>query len=176
VRRPAIWRALVLATLFVAATLAPLGPAGLVPAAHACGVERWSVKTLGDADAGRVNLEPLASTVPELAAYPAPSSSELRQHAASRIESIGDPPIELSAYTLNIVLVEFKLETDQDIHLARICQCLTAASRARAIKPRPGATLSEWQRSTRRTTRLRPAHPAGAGQPDPLSPPAVIRR
>jgi hypothetical protein len=52
-----------------------LGPAGLVPAAQACGVERWSVKTLGDADAGPVNPEPLASTVPEPAAYPAPSSS-----------------------------------------------------------------------------------------------------
>jgi hypothetical protein len=75
------------------------------------------VKTLGDTDAGRVSLEPLASTVLELASHPAPSNAELRQHANSRIDSIGDPPVELSTYTLSIVLVEFKMETDQDIHL-----------------------------------------------------------
>jgi hypothetical protein len=75
------------------------------------------VKTLGDADASRINLQPLPSTVQELASQPAPSAEELRQHADSRIDGMGDPPVELSTYTVRVVLLQFKRETDEDIHL-----------------------------------------------------------
>ena len=113
-----MWGTVVFAFLLLVTALAPFGAAaGFMPVAWACGVERWSVKTLSDADAPRINLEALPSTVSELASQPAPSVEELRQHADSRIDDLGDPPIELSTYTVRVMLLQFKTETDEDIHL-----------------------------------------------------------
>jgi len=73
-----------------------------------CGTERWSVKTLSDGDAAKVNFSPIPSTVTHLRALPAPSSLP----AASRIA-----PTELTTFTVTAAVVEFKLEDDRDIHL-----------------------------------------------------------
>jgi hypothetical protein len=82
---------------------APASP----PVAHAaCGVERWSVKTLADADAGRVNLSPTATTVSRLRRLAAPASLPDRRL-----------PAEFHSYRLRARLVAFKLEDDGDVHL-----------------------------------------------------------
>src|SRR5207245_9307854 len=95
-RGTSMWGTVVFAFLLLVTALAPFGAgAGFMPVARACGVERWSVKTLGDADAPRVNLQPLPSTVPELASQPAPSVEALRQHADSRIDDMGDTEVWL---------------------------------------------------------------------------------
>jgi len=73
-----------------------------------CGTERWAVKTLSDGDAARVNFSPVAATVTDLRALPAPGS--LPQ--ASRIA-----PTELTTFSVTANVVEFKIESDLDIHL-----------------------------------------------------------
>jgi hypothetical protein len=73
-----------------------------------CGTERWPVKTLSDGDAARVNFNPVPATVTDLRALPAPGS--LPQ--ASRIA-----PTELTTFSVTANVVEFKIETDLDIHL-----------------------------------------------------------
>ena len=73
-----------------------------------CGTERWGVKTLSDGDAGRVNFSPVPATVTDLRALPAPGA--LPQ--ASRIA-----PTELTTFSVTANVVEFKIETDLDIHL-----------------------------------------------------------
>jgi len=73
-----------------------------------CGVERWPVKTLTDLKAGQVNLTPRSATVEELAALPVPDGVGRN---AERLEP------EFQTYTVVATLVEFKQETDSDIHL-----------------------------------------------------------
>jgi hypothetical protein len=77
------------------------------PVEGRCGVERQAVKTLTDAAAKRVHLEPRASTVEELIQLKPPRRLSDAREAA-----------ELSAYSVSALLVGFKLETgDQDFHL-----------------------------------------------------------
>ena len=73
-----------------------------------CGVERWPVKTMSDADAGRVDLTPVADSVDALRALPAPP----RLPESSRIA-----PTELTTFTVQVRLIEFKMEADSDVHL-----------------------------------------------------------
>lgn len=74
-----------------------------------CGVERWSVKTGTDADAGRINLgSTTQTTIAALAALPAPSTLP----SNNRIQ-----PTETTVYQLHDTLTEYKLETDSDYHL-----------------------------------------------------------
>ena len=74
-----------------------------------CGVERWSVKTGTDSQAGQVGLAPVGTTIAALAGLSAPSSLP----ASSRIG-----PAELQAVRLtNVTLTQYKLENDSDIHL-----------------------------------------------------------
>lgn len=76
------------------------------PIAHAaCGTERWSVKTLSDADARRVNLVPSTTTVAKLGRLPAPATLPDRRL-----------PAELR-YRIHARLVAYKLEDDGDVHL-----------------------------------------------------------
>ena len=99
----------VLAVLVLPFTLAL--PAGLhVLTAHAvtCGVERWPVKTLSDANADTVNFAPTPATVAQLRALPAPGSLP----AASRIT-----PTELTTYAVTANVTKFKREDDEDIHV-----------------------------------------------------------
>jgi PKD repeat protein len=74
-----------------------------------CGVERWSVKTGTDADAGLVNLSsPQTNDIVTLRSWPAPSTIPLNNRVS---------PYETTMWVLNATLVEYKLENDSDYHL-----------------------------------------------------------
>jgi len=74
-----------------------------------CGVERWSVKTGTDADAGKITLAPATqTTVAELDALPAPGNLP----DDSRIQ-----PTETTVFQLSARLTKYKLEADSDYHL-----------------------------------------------------------
>jgi len=74
-----------------------------------CGVERWSVKTGTDADAGLVNINTsTATTIATMRALATPSSIP----ANNRIQ-----PTETTVWTINATLTQYKLETDSDYHL-----------------------------------------------------------
>jgi hypothetical protein len=78
-------------------------------AAGSCGVERWNVKTGADADASQVPLTTAtATTIETLRAEPRPSSLPSNNRVA---------PVETTDWSLDTTLVEFKEETDSDIHL-----------------------------------------------------------
>ena len=66
------------------------------------------MKTLSDQDAGHVNFTPVAATVAQLRSMSPPGTLP----ASSRIA-----PTELTVYVVTAQLVEFKQESDQDIHL-----------------------------------------------------------
>lgn len=78
-----------------------------------CGIERWPVKTLGDADAGKVRLDaPVQTTI-----------TDLRNLQRPFPEDVSGPPdgrsgeVELTVYTVRADLVGAKVETDSDVHL-----------------------------------------------------------
>ena len=74
-----------------------------------CGVERWSVKTGTDADAGKISLQSTtAATIASLVSRSAPSSLP----ASNRIS-----PTETTVYRVSAKLTEYKLEADSDYHL-----------------------------------------------------------
>jgi hypothetical protein len=74
-----------------------------------CGVERWSVKTGTDADAGSIGLQSTTSTtIASLDALPAPSSLP----ANNRVK-----PTETTVFRLPATLTQYKLEADSDYHL-----------------------------------------------------------
>lgn len=74
-----------------------------------CGVERWSVKTGTDPDAGKVNLASSTSTtISSMRAIPAPSPIPSNNRVA---------PTETTVWVINATLTEFKLENDSDYHL-----------------------------------------------------------
>ena len=74
-----------------------------------CGVERWSVKTGTDADAGLVNLNTSTSTaITNMRAFAAPSPIP----ANNRVS-----PAETTVWVINATLTLFKLESDSDYHL-----------------------------------------------------------
>jgi hypothetical protein len=74
-----------------------------------CGVERWSVKTGTDADAGSIGLQSTTqTTIASLDAVPAPSNLP----ANNRVK-----PTETTVYQLHATLTQYKLEADSDYHL-----------------------------------------------------------
>jgi hypothetical protein len=74
-----------------------------------CGVERWSVKTGTDPDAGLVNLNSSTNTtITSMRAIPAPSPIPANNRVA---------PTETTVWVINATLTEFKLENDSDYHL-----------------------------------------------------------
>jgi len=74
-----------------------------------CGVERWSVKTGTDPDAGLVNLNASTpTTIANLASLPAPSPIP----ANNRVQ-----PTETTVWVVNATLTKYKLESDSDYHL-----------------------------------------------------------
>jgi hypothetical protein len=78
-----------------------------------CGVERWPVKTLGDADAGKVVLDALhPMTVTQLRQLASPFANNQPGPQDSRSD-----PVELTVYTLTVALVGAKIESDSDVHL-----------------------------------------------------------
>src|SRR5712692_9521656 len=74
-----------------------------------CGVERWSVKTGTDADAGLINLQSTTqTTIASLGSLPALTTLP----ANNRIQ-----PTETTVFQLQATLTEYKLEPDSDYHL-----------------------------------------------------------
>jgi len=74
-----------------------------------CGVERWSVKTGTDPDAGKVNLNSTTNTtISSLRAVPAPSPIPSNNRVS---------PTETTQWVINATLTEYKLESDSDYHL-----------------------------------------------------------
>ncbi len=74
-----------------------------------CGVERWSVKTGTDADAGLINLQSRTqTTIASLISLPAPATLP----ANNRIQ-----PTETTVFQVQATLTEYKLESDSDYHL-----------------------------------------------------------
>jgi hypothetical protein len=92
--------------LFVIITV----PSSAAPAypSSACGVERWSVKTLTDGAARSINFGPRTSTVDALRSLRAPAIGRAspRQRGPER-----------TVYRVRGRLVEMKLEDDRDVHL-----------------------------------------------------------
>jgi hypothetical protein len=86
---------------------APPPPPPSAASAPRCGKERWSVKTLTDKNAGRVNFTPTATTVDALRALPAPPVA----HDSPRF------PVEFATYQVPVRLRAIKLEKDSDVHL-----------------------------------------------------------
>jgi hypothetical protein len=74
-----------------------------------CGTERWPVKTFSDKDWQRVSLEPVATTIHELAALPMP---EVLYPQDRRMA-----PHELKTYVVRGRIVATKFEADQDLHI-----------------------------------------------------------
>src|SRR6202040_1401757 len=71
-----------------------------------CGVERWSVKTGTDADAGKVNLNaPTSTTITAMRAFTAPNPIPPNNR-------ITGP--ETTLWVINATLTLFKLESDSD--------------------------------------------------------------
>lgn len=73
-----------------------------------CGTERWSVKTLTDADRHKVDFEPKEATVGWLVSLRPPA----RLPADGRVA-----PIETQTYKVRARLVGYKLERDEDSHV-----------------------------------------------------------
>jgi|HubBroStandDraft_3_1064219.scaffolds.fasta_scaffold33837_2 hypothetical protein len=87
-----------------------LSTAALLPARlDACGVERWSVKTGTDADAGLVNVNSTTpNTIATMASWTAPSPIPPNNRVS---------PAETTVWVLTATLTQYKLESDQDYHL-----------------------------------------------------------
>ena len=78
-------------------------------ASGSCGVERWSVKTGTDPDAGKITLQSTTSTtIAALDALPAPSSLPSNSRVA---------PTETTVFKVSATLTKYKLEADSDYHL-----------------------------------------------------------
>jgi len=74
-----------------------------------CGVERWSVKTGTDPDAGLVNLSSSSSTtIATMRSWTAPNPIP----ANNRVS-----PFETTQWVLNATLTQYKLESDSDYHV-----------------------------------------------------------
>jgi len=91
---------------FVALLMLALAPS---QALAQCGVERWSVKTGTDPDAGLVNLSSVTSTtIANMRAFTAPNPIPTNNRVA---------PAETTQWTIDATLTLFKLESDSDYHL-----------------------------------------------------------
>jgi len=95
--------------LVLALAVLSIGASLLPGELQACGVERWSVKTGTDADAGLINLSSTSpNTILTMRSWTAPNPIPANNRVA---------PYETTVWVLNATLTEYKLETDQDYHL-----------------------------------------------------------
>jgi hypothetical protein len=76
----------------------------------ACGQERWSVKTVIDKDATKVQESPTPTTINQLRQISAPINPNIRPN--SRYS-----PTELTTYEVTGYITLIKAETDQDYHI-----------------------------------------------------------
>ena len=71
----------------------------------ACGEERWAIKTLSDTNAGQVDFTPKSGSVAALTNMPAPKDGTTRN------------PSEMQTYSVQAMLVGYKIESDHDFHI-----------------------------------------------------------
>ncbi|HKB91880.1 MAG TPA: hypothetical protein VKC60_15295 [Opitutaceae bacterium] len=76
----------------------------------ACGKERWSVKTVADKDAAKVQEAPTPSTINQLRQIAAPLNPNHRPDSRYN-------PTELTTYEVTGYITLIKPETDQDYHI-----------------------------------------------------------
>jgi len=76
--------------------------------ATACGILRWPVKTMSDADAGAVNRTPKGADISTLIAFPAPQVRPQNRRANS---------VEKTEFGVSGDVIEWGLEADSDLHL-----------------------------------------------------------
>jgi hypothetical protein len=76
--------------------------------ANGCGLERWDVKTLTDADAHAVGFRAKPTTIDALRALRGPAAS---------FSSPRRPGVERTTFRIQARLVEMKREADRDVHL-----------------------------------------------------------
>ena len=83
---------------------------GKLRASHhgACGVLRWPVKTMSDADAGAVNRTPSGATLATLRAFPAPTVRPQDGRANA---------IEKTEFGVSGNIIKWGLESDGDFHI-----------------------------------------------------------
>src|SRR2546426_2125517 len=118
-----------------------------------CGTERWAVKTLTDPEAGQVDLAPKPATAEQLAGLPVPDGFG---QDAQRLEP------ETQAYTVAATLVEFKEETDSDIHLV-----IVGASGQSMIAEIPDPACAQGSRVLTQISRARAQFVGRFGRPGP---------
>lgn len=117
-------------------------------------VERWSVKTLTDSGAARVNLTPQDSSVINLRGLPAPDISTGAKRQAG----------EFTTYRLRVRLRSFKIEKDSDIHLV-VADPSDATKRMIVELPNSGCARKAAPASRRRLAAARRALLAACGTP-----------
>lgn len=76
-----------------------------------CGVQRWHIKTLGDAYVNTINWTPQLANVSDLAAWPVPANYD-EYNDTTRYA-----PYETQAYRIRATLVGWKIENDHDFHM-----------------------------------------------------------
>ena len=120
-----------------------------------CGFERWDVKTLTDPAAELVNLTSSPATVEQLTALSVPAEFS---RDAERL------PSEFRTYTVRATLVEFKEETDSDIHLV-----IVGTSGESMIAEIPDPTCAQGSRVEAQIARARARFVDSFGQPSRTS-------
>ena len=103
--------AVLLAIIVVGCSKSETTPSGPTPAdsvhEEACGVERWAVKNLFDADVQNVNFTPRVSSISEIQSL---------QQVPVR-DSLARMSFERQALSIPCTIVAFKQEDDSDLHL-----------------------------------------------------------
>ena len=84
------------------------GPHGGSSHGAGCGVLRWPVKTMSDADAGAVSRTPQGATISALRAFPAPRVRPQNGRANS---------VEKTEFGVSGNVIKWGLEADSDLHL-----------------------------------------------------------
>jgi hypothetical protein len=105
-RRPATLLALLTVSLFNVGLDVPRIPTAGAASTGTCGVERWSVKTGTDPDAGSVDQTKVSPTsVGYLGSLQAPASPP----ANGRVR-----PVETTVYSVTATLTDYVMEDDSD--------------------------------------------------------------
>ena len=88
-------------------TATDLSGGGFDMQAFRCGIERWAIKTLSDADAARaLEGDPIPATLAELLEMPPPRWSRDATRFAEEVQ-----------YVIEGTILAYKLEPDGDVHL-----------------------------------------------------------
>jgi hypothetical protein len=98
-----------------------------------CGAERWLVKTLSDAEFGKVNFQPVPATITQLISIPQPADLPSDHRIA---------PVELTTYVVRARLLDYKREQDDDFHLV-IAEPSDRSKTMIAEIPAPGCSQAQ---------------------------------